>query len=104
MPLAQPIDEPVDHLGQVGARPLGDSEDGVADVLQRVGGQVLGEHAAERIRIARRSPQRLEPDIVTHVHLRARPYERGRPRRARSLAITLQNGQSVRVTNRGAGI
>jgi hypothetical protein len=60
LPLAQPIDEPVD-----------------------------------RVRIARRSPWRIEPDIVTHVHLRARRYEAGRPGLARSLARTLPSGQSA---------
>ena len=66
---AQPIDESVDCVGQVCTRPLEFREHGVADVLERVGGQGVRQQRAERFRIAGGSAQRIEPDIVTHVHL-----------------------------------
>jgi hypothetical protein len=62
--------------------------------LQRVGGEVVTDHAVERIRIASCSPQRLQPEIVTHANLPDGRYDTP-SQRPGDLEISLQSGQDV---------
>ena len=49
LPFAQPIDESVDRVGQVCTRHLEFRENGVTDVLERIGRKLVCQQTAERI-------------------------------------------------------